>query len=60
MLGGLQLRAIYREAVEPGLLTQRQFHDRFLQGNHMPMELVRARLLGLPVTRDHTPTWRPF
>jgi uncharacterized protein (DUF885 family) len=58
MLGALQFRALARELVESGRMTRREFHDAILQGGNMPVEMVRARLLGIPLTRDYTPGWR--
>jgi uncharacterized protein (DUF885 family) len=58
MLGGLQLRALYRELVESGKLTPRQFHDAVLQSGRMPIEMLRARLTGQPLTRDYVASWR--
>lgn len=58
MLGGLQFRALHRELVQSGRMTNRDFHDAILQGGNMPVEMVRARLTGMPLRRDHTPTWR--
>ncbi len=58
MIGGLQLRALHRELVESGRLSERAFHDGVLQGGNMPIELVRARLEQLPLTREWKPAWR--
>lgn len=58
MIGGLQLRQLHRELVETGKLTDRQFHDAVLQGGNIPIELVRARLMTLPLTRSYLPKWR--
>jgi hypothetical protein len=58
MLGGLQFRALHAELVQTGRMTNRDFHDAILQGGPMPVELVRARLLGLDVGRDYEPAWR--
>jgi hypothetical protein len=58
MLGGLQFRALHREVVESGLMSSRDFHDRILQGGAMPVEMVRARLLGAPLREDHAAGWR--
>ena len=58
MLGGLQFRALHREVVGTGKMSNRDFHDAILQGGPMPVELVRARLLGLPLTRDYRAKWR--
>jgi uncharacterized protein (DUF885 family) len=58
MIGGLQFRALRRELVESGRLSDRAFHDAVLQGGRMPVEMVRARLTGQPLTRGFTTTWR--
>lgn len=58
LLGGLQFRALHRELVETGRMTDRQFHDAVLQGGRMPVEIVRARPTGAPLIRDYTPSWR--
>ena len=58
MIGGLQLRALHKELVESGKMTNRQFHDAVLQGGPMPIAMVRARLAGLPLTREGPPRWR--
>jgi len=58
MLGGLQLRALHKEAVGSGRMTEKAFHDAVFQGNAMPVEMVRAELLNLPVSRDFKPHWR--
>ncbi|HEV3003703.1 MAG TPA: DUF885 family protein, partial [Pirellulales bacterium] len=58
MLGGLQLRALRRELVESGKLTNRAFHDAVLKENAIPIELIRASLTGQPLSRDFQTTWR--
>ena len=58
MIGGLQLRALHRELVASGQMTDRDFHDAILQSGNMPVDMVRARLRQLPLTRDYRPTWR--
>jgi hypothetical protein len=58
MVGGLQFRALHEELVHGGRMTNREFHDRILQGGPMPVEMVRARLLGQAPARDHVPAWR--
>jgi hypothetical protein len=58
MLGALQFRALQRELVGSGRMTSRDFHDAILQGGTMPVEMVRARLLHLPLARDHVAQWR--
>ena len=58
MIGGLQFRALHRELVGSGRMTNRQFHDAVLQGGRMPVEMVRARIENLPLTRDYKAQWR--
>jgi hypothetical protein len=58
MLGGLQLRALREELVDSGRMTEREFHDAVLQGGSMPIEMVRARLLGESLPADYTSRWR--
>ena len=58
MLGGLQLRALHAEIVGAGKMTDRQFHDAVLDGGAMPIAMIRARLLGLPIPREGLPPWR--
>jgi hypothetical protein len=58
MMGGLQFRALYRELVDSGKMSATAFHDAVMQGGYMPVELVRARLLRLPLTRDYKTQWK--
>ncbi len=58
MMGALQLRALHRELVGSGKLTEKQFHDGYLVSGPMPIELLRARLSGEPLTRDYKSHWR--
>ena len=58
MLGGLQLLALREELVDTGRMSERDFHDAVLQGGSMPMEMVRARLLGQPLEAGYTTRWR--
>ncbi len=58
MLGGLQFQALHRELVETGTMTERDYHDAILRGGPMPVELVRARLRGTALPRDHEASWR--
>ncbi len=58
MLGGLQFRALQEQLVGGGEMTEREFHDTILRGGRMPVEMVRARLLGEPPGRDFRAEWR--
>ncbi len=58
MIGGLELRALHRELVDSGKMTDRAFHDAVLQGGPMPIAMVRARLANRPLTRNGPEPWK--
>jgi uncharacterized protein (DUF885 family) len=58
MMGGLQMRALHRELVDSGKMTDRAFHDAVMQGGPMPIAMVRARLTNLNMTRDGPSPWK--
>ncbi|MGI8924729.1 MAG: DUF885 family protein [Fimbriimonadales bacterium] len=58
MLGGLQFRALHKEMVGSGKMTNRQFHDAILHENCLPVELVRVILRKDNVGRDFRSSWR--
>jgi uncharacterized protein (DUF885 family) len=58
MLGALQFRALAHDLVDSGKMTAKQFHDRILMENRMPVEMVRAMLTKQKLTRDFAPSWR--
>lgn len=58
MLGGLQMRAMYKALVTGGKISERAFHDGVLQGGPMPMAMVRARLATIALTREGPAPWK--
>jgi uncharacterized protein (DUF885 family) len=58
MIGGLELRALHRELVDSGKMTDRAFHDAVLQGGPMPIAMVRARLENQKLARDGPAPWK--
>jgi len=58
MIGGLQIRALHKELVGLGKMTNRQFHNRILQENSIPIEMLRAILTKQPLTKDFSPHWK--
>ena len=58
LLGGLQLRALHRDLVESGKMTDRDFHDRILKENGIPIEMVRALLAERKLTPNFRPDWK--
>lgn len=58
MLGALQLYKLRQEVVDAGLMSEKQFHDRVLKENTMPIELLRALLKGEKLGDGYQSKWR--
>lgn len=58
LLGGLEFRAMHHELVDSKRMTDREFHDAILHENSMPIELLRADLENLKLTRDFKTSWK--
>jgi uncharacterized protein (DUF885 family) len=58
LLGGLQIRAMHKELVDSGKMTNRAFHDAILKENRIPIEMVRASLTKQRLTRDFSSSWK--
>jgi len=58
MLGGLQILALHKELVTNGDMSEREFHDKILRHNAIPIEVLRAILSGEIIERDFEPSWR--
>ncbi len=58
MIGALQLRALHDELVPTGRMTEKEFNDRVLTYNTIPIEFIRDGILDVPVTPEQKPTWR--
>jgi uncharacterized protein (DUF885 family) len=58
LLGGLQILALHRELVDTGKMSERAFHDALLKENSIPVEMIRANLIGQKLTRDFHSSWR--
>ena len=58
MMGAIQLRTLYTDAVKSGKMTEKDFHDSVLKGGIMPIEMVRAHVLGLKLPRDYASSWK--
>ena len=58
LMGGFQFKALYEEFVTSGDMPVKTFHDTILRGGRMPVEMVRARLKGTRIERDHKSSWR--
>lgn len=58
LLGGLQLMALHKEVTGTGKMTEMQFHDSLLKLGPIPVELLRASMTGVKLSRDYTTQWR--
>lgn len=58
LIGGLQTRALHRELVGTGRMSQRAFHDAFLQESCMPIAMLRALLTADPLAASFRIAWR--
>ena len=57
MLGGLQIKALRKELVESGKMSDRAFHDAILRENAIPIAMIRASLSNQSLSREFTPGW---
>ncbi len=58
MIGGLQFRALRKECVDSGLMTEKEFHDAILRCGAIPVELIRMELLNHKVGPEARPGWK--
>lgn len=58
MLGGLEFRALHKELVASGKMTDIQFHDKILKENNMPVEMVRAILTNQQLPENFNTQWK--
>jgi uncharacterized protein (DUF885 family) len=58
MMGGLQFYNLHRELVGSKKMTNKQFHDRILKENSIPVEMVRAILIKQKLSPDFKSNWR--
>ncbi len=58
MIGGLQIMQLKRELVDTKKMSYKDFHDAFIQQNMMPIEMERAILENLPLSKDYKANWK--
>ncbi|MEO6524357.1 MAG: DUF885 family protein [Mucilaginibacter sp.] len=58
LLGGLQLMSLKTELVDGGKMTYKQFNDAVIHENLIPIEMVRATLTEVPLSRDFNTSWK--
>ncbi|KUI61839.1 hypothetical protein VP1G_09018 [Cytospora mali] len=57
-LGAMQLYALREEVLGQGLMEEKEFHDRVLRANEMPIELLRALILTKDLSREYKSKWK--
>ena len=58
LMGALQFRALRHELVDTKKMTERQFHDEILHENAMPIEILRADMERLTLSREFKSSWQ--
>ena len=58
MLGALQLYSLRDEVVGGGALTEKQFHDRVMKENEMPIEMLRALIKRQDLDEEYETSWK--
>ena len=57
MTGGLQFYALRKELLSQGW-TEKEFHDRVMRENNMPVEILRLLLSDKPVKKEYQTQWK--
>lgn len=58
MIGALEIYSMRKELVDSGKMPEKQFHDLILTQNAMPIEILRAKVSGKPLDKNHKASWR--
>lgn len=58
MLGALQFHSLHKELVDSGKMTNRAFHDAVYMEGDIPVEMVRAAVAKISLTRDWQTNWK--
>ena len=58
MIGALEIYSMRAEMVNSGKMGEKEFHDLILSQNAMPIEILRAKVTGKPLDKNHKASWR--
>ncbi|WP_339697964.1 DUF885 family protein [Algoriphagus aquimarinus] len=58
MIGALEIYAMREEMVDSGKMTEKEYHDLIMSQNAMPIEILRAKVTGNPLKKDHKASWK--
>lgn len=58
MIGALEIYSMREEMVDSGKMGEKEFHDLIMSQNAMPIEILRAKVTGKPLKKDHKASWK--
>lgn len=58
MIGALEIYSMRAEMVDSGKMGEKEFHDLIMSQNAMPIEILRAKVTGKPLDKNHKASWR--
>lgn len=58
MIGALEIYALRKEMVDSGKMPEKTFHNLILTQNAMPIEILRAKVTGKLLAKDHRASWK--
>nr|HAD50087.1 DUF885 domain-containing protein [Algoriphagus sp.] len=58
MIGALEFYSLRKEMVDSGKMDEKAFHDMIMQQNTMPVEILRAKVTGKPLDKNHKASWK--
>lgn len=58
MIGALEFYSLRQEMVESGKMDEKEFHDLIMKQNTMPVEILRAKVTGNPLSKNHKASWK--
>jgi uncharacterized protein (DUF885 family) len=58
MIGALEFYSLRKEMVDSGKMDEKAFHDMIMQQNTMPVEILRAKVTGRPLDKNHKASWK--
>ena len=58
LIGGLEFYALNKELVGSGKMTLKEYHDKVMLENNMPVEMVRAILTNQNIDKNFKTSWR--
>ncbi len=58
MIGALEIYSMRDEMVNSGKMGEKEFHDLIMSQNAMPIEILRAKVTGNPLDKNHKASWR--